>query len=155
MSSHYEYILTNFPAFNFVGLSIRTSNTTADVDIAALWDKFFKENWIDKIKGRMDDDVLGLYFNYEGDFTKPYHFAIGCRVENLIKVSEDLIALNIPAANYAEFVAHGKMPDCIIDTWIKIWNSDVVRSYCFDFEVYPQSSFDPKNALVPVFIGIK
>ena len=155
MSSNSEYVLTHFPAFNFVGISIRTSNATADADIAALWDKFFKENLIVKINGRIDDEILGLYFNYEGDFTKPYHFAIGCRVADLIKVPEELIALMIPAGNYAEFIARGTMPDCISDIWVEIWNSNITRTYQYDFEVYKGTDFDPKNALVPVLIGVK
>lgn len=155
MSSHADYILTHFAEFNFVGKSIHTSNATAETDITALWKQFDKENWLEAVGHKSGDRIIGLYYNYEGDFTKPYSFAIGCRVEDIDEVPEGLIALKIPASNYAEFIARGKMPDCIIDTWVDIWNSDIDRSYTFDLEVYPAEPFDPENASVKIFIATK
>ncbi|POY37477.1 AraC family transcriptional regulator [Solitalea longa] len=155
MSSQADYILTHFSEFNFVGKSIKTSNETAEVDIGNLWAQFQQKNWLDGVKNKADDKIIGIYYDYEGDFTKPYSFAIGCKVSSRDDSPEGLVALTIPSSNYAEFLSRGKMPDCIIDTWVDIWNSDIERNYTYDFEVYDLQSFDPENAHVEIFIAVK
>ncbi|AFD06815.1 GyrI-like domain-containing protein [Solitalea canadensis] len=155
MSSQNGYVLTHFTDFYFVGKSIRTSNETAETDIGNFWAQFLQQNWIEQVEHKSGNRILGLYYDYEGDFTKPYSFAIGCRVDNIDVVPEGLIALKIPASNYAEFIARGKMPDCIIDTWVDIWNSDIDRSYTFDLEAYSPDSFVSEDAHVEIFISTK
>ncbi|UKJ06267.1 GyrI-like domain-containing protein [Solitalea lacus] len=155
MSSQAGYILTQFTPFTFVGKSIRTSNETAEADIGNLWRQFLEQKWYDAIEHKSGDRIIGLYYNYEGDFTKPYSFAIGCRVENTESVPEGMIVIEIPESNYAEFISKGTIPDCIADTWIKIWNSDIERSYTFDIEVYSLDDLQSDNAQVPIFISVK
>ncbi|MCO4291585.1 GyrI-like domain-containing protein [Solitalea sp. MAHUQ-68] len=155
MSSQANYLLTHFSDFLFVGKSIRTSNETAETDIGNFWIQYIKEKWLNSVEYKTDEKVIGLYYNYEGDFTKPYTFAIGCKVDRIDNIPEGMISLNIPASNYAEFIAKGKMPECVIDTWVDIWNSDLDRTYTFDMEVYSPQSFNPENAHVEIFISVK
>jgi len=63
--------------------------------------------------------------------------------------------LTIEKANYQEFVAKGKMPDCVANTWREIWQMDIDRAYIADFEVYDERSKDWNNAVVDIFIGVK
>ena len=54
----------------------------------------------------------------------------------------------------------GKFPNVVIDTWQKIWQmSDEelggTRSYIADFEIYDERSYDPANAVVDIYIGLK
>ena len=52
------------------------------------------------------------------------------------------------------------MPGIVVEAWQKIWqmsDSELggVRSYIADFEIYDERAFDPQNAVVDIYIGIK
>ena len=50
--------------------------------------------------------------------------------------------LMIPAQSYTKFIAKGKMPDCISNSWKEIWSLKIERAYKYDFEVYDERSKD-------------
>ena len=59
----------------------------------------------------------------------------------------------IPAQSYTKFIAQGKMPDCIANSWKDIWDSKIERAYQFDFEIYDERSKDWNNAIVDIFVS--
>jgi len=61
--------------------------------------------------------------------------------------------LVIPEQNYEKVTARGKMPDCISMSWESIWDSEIIRSYKYDFEVYDERSKDWNNAEVDIFVS--
>jgi predicted transcriptional regulator YdeE len=138
-----------------IGISIKTTNANgqAAVDIANLWQKFYSENFLDKIPNKKNNTLLGLYTEYEGDFTQPYQYMICCEVTSLEDVPFDMTSKIIPTADYTILNAKGKFPDCLIQTWETIWKSDLRRSYRNDFEVY--QDLNPENANIDVYIGVK
>ena len=134
-----------------VGIGIKTDNDKCLVDIPKLWDKFLSEDILNKITHKINNNILAIYSDYEGDFTKPFFYTIGCEV-SLFEESE-FIKKVIPSSDYAVFVAKGEFSKSIKDTWEKIWQSDVKRKYSFDFEVYKEN-FDPiNNSDVEIFIA--
>ena len=141
-----------------VGITLpeKTSNENqqSTTDIGALWQTFMKENIVSRIPGRVGEDIYAVYYNYEGDHTKPFDYFIGVPVGNDTTVPAGMINLEIPAGRYQHFVAKGKMPDCMIDAWTKIWNADIKRSYTADYEVYGSLSHDVENTEVDIFIAV-
>src|SRR3974377_552075 len=124
-----NYKITTLPSFHLIGLPLRTTNENNQSmkDIGANWQRFYSENVISKIPNKVDDDgaggstsVLGLYTDYEGDYTKPYTLIIGCKVSSSHAITQShgmtkiLVSRTIPETKYAVFTAKGKMPDCIM-----------------------------------------
>jgi len=147
------------PAFTLTGLALKTKTSNANnqsaIDCGSLWQQFEKGNYADKIPGKLDNDIIAVYHSYEGDHTQPYSYFIGCRVASGSAVPDGMDSLTIEKASYQQFIAKGKMPDCVADAWRQIWQTDINRAYTADFEVYDERSKDWNNAVVDIFIGVK
>jgi len=150
---------TEIPAFTLTGLTLKTKTSNANnqsaIDCGTLWQQFEKGNYADKIPGKSDNDIIAVYHSYEGDHTQPYSYFIGCRVAPASEVPDGMDSLTIEKASYQQFIAKGKMPDCVADAWRQIWQTDINRAYTADFEVYDERSKDWNNAVVDIFIGVK
>jgi len=139
----------------FIGLELKTNNEECTVAMTAHKEKFFKENTLSKIPNKINGDVLALYTDYEGDYTQPYSWILGCAVSSLDEVPEGLVGKVIPEANYAVFTTQGTFPQGLIAVWQEVWKLNLPRSYTSDFEVY-SASFDPvENPEVKVYIAIE
>jgi len=138
----------------FIGLELRTNNAECAVAMPAHKEKFFKENIIAKIPNKINDNILALYTDYEGDYTQSYSWVLGCEVSSLDSVPTGLIGKEIPASQYAVFTTQGEFPQGLIAVWQTVWQSNLSRCYTSDFEVYSRY-FDPqKNPEVKVYIAI-
>jgi predicted transcriptional regulator YdeE len=138
----------------FIGLALRTDNNECSAAMPAHKEKFFRENTLAKIPNKVGSNILALYTDYEGDYTKPYSWILGCEVSNLDEVPEGLVGRVIPESNYAVFTTQGAFPQGLIAAWQAVWKSNLHRSYTSDFEVYG-SDFDPqKKPQVKVYIAI-
>ncbi len=139
----------------FIGLELRTNNEECSYAMPAHKERFFKENIPAKIPNKINGNILALYTDYEGDYTKPYSWILGCEVSSLNDVPEGLVGRAIPEARYAVFTTQGEFPQGLIVAWQAIWKANLPRSYTSDFEVY-RSTFDPqKNPEVKVYIAIE
>lgn len=138
-----------------IGIQMKTTNEKgqASKDISRLWEKFRNEHILEKIPNKKSGDILALYSNYEGDYTQPYNYMICCEVTSIEDVPAGMTSIIIPTADYTILKSQGKFPDCLIKTWQDIWQSDLKRSYRYDFEVY--KAFDPNHADIEVYIGVK
>lgn len=145
--------------FKLVGLALKNKTTNengqSNIDCGNLWKKFETGNYADEIQGKLSDEIFAVYHNYEGDYTKPFSYFIGCKVNADAEIPTGMDALIIPGNKYQKFIAKGKMPGCIADSWKKILNSEVSRAYQSDFEVYGERSKDWNNAEVDIFISVK
>ncbi|KAB1159668.1 AraC family transcriptional regulator [Tenacibaculum aiptasiae] len=145
-------------AFYVVGISIRTTNENGKAmqDIPALWQRFMKEGVINKLSNRVGDESYAVYTDYEKDHTKPYTMILGYEVENLESIPEGMIGKKIEASSYEKFVAKGDLTKtAVVDEWMKIWNSDINRTYTSDFEVYGSKAQDPTNGEAEIFIAVQ
>lgn len=143
--------------FNIIGVSIRTTNENeqSGKDIPALWDKFISEGIAEKIPNKINHSIYSVYTDYEKDHTKPYTTILGCAVESLDLIPEGMIGKVIETASYEKFIAKGNLNNgIVINEWIKIWNSDLNRSFTSDFEIYGEKAQNPENAEVDIFIAI-
>jgi predicted transcriptional regulator YdeE len=150
-------IKVNISAFKLVGLGLSKKTTNeggqSSVDCGNLWQKFEKENYAERMPGRLSNEIYAVYYNYEGDYTKPFSYFIGCKVSNDAEVPQGMDSLLIPSQQYIKVISKGKMPDCIVNSWKDIWHSEINRAYKYDFEVYNERSKDWNNAAIDIFIS--
>lgn len=98
---------------------------------------------------------MALYTDYEGDYTKPYTWILGCEVSSLDNVPAGLVGKMIPKSKYAVYTTQGEFPKGLIAAWQEIWKSDLSRTYKCDFEIYKRD-FDPQsNPEVKIYIGVR
>lgn len=143
--------------FNIIGVSIRTTNENeqSGKDIPALWDKFISEGIAEKIPNKINHSIYSVYTDYEKDHTKPYTTILGCAVESLDFIPDEMVGITIETGSYEKFIAKGNLNDgIVINEWIKIWNSDLDRSFTSDFEIYGDKAQNSENAEVDIFIAI-
>lgn len=153
-----EYKITNKNEIKIAGIALRTTNENGQAarEIPKFWEKFYSQKTQDKIPNKIDSEILGLYTDYSNDYTKPYTFILGCKVNSFDNIPKDLITKIIPASRYAEFTVTGKFPNSLVKAWQYIWNSDLNRTYSGDFEVYGENFF--KNINKPtmnIYIAIE
>ncbi|HKG05878.1 MAG TPA: GyrI-like domain-containing protein [Pedobacter sp.] len=149
--------MTTIPQAYVIGIAIRTTNENgqSSTDIPALWARFFTENISVQIPNKLGDNLYCIYTEYELDHTKPYTTVLGCRVENLSQIPEGFKGITIAGGSYAPFVAKGKLSDNIVfEEWLKIWSTDLPRSYTTDFEIYGEKAQNPEDAEVEIYISV-
>ncbi|MGB5025253.1 MAG: GyrI-like domain-containing protein [Saprospiraceae bacterium] len=142
--------------FKVVGISVRTTNENerSQKDIGELWGKFMGQNIIDQIPNKDSLDIYCIYTDYESDFNSPYTTILGCRVKSFDNIPDDFISLSIPTAKYRVYNSTGKLPDCVVMTWINIWQSGIERKFIADFDLYGQSAQDREHAKIETYVSI-
>ena len=148
----------NIQNFSIIGISVRTTNENEQSakDIPAIWNRLLSEEILSKIPNKVSNDIVCVYTDYEKDHTKPYTTILGAIVSNLDLVPEGMTGKTIEGINYEKFTAKGNLAEAIvINEWIKIWNSDLKRTFTSDFEIYGENAQNPENAEVDIFIAIK
>lgn len=142
--------------FKIIGIECRTSNDpeVGSQDIPALWQRFYGENIQSKIPNRVSDEVVALYCDYESDHTGAYSCVIGCKVSATDVIPDGMVAKEVPSATYAKYHVAGEFPNSLINTWQKIWGSDLDRTFTGDFEIYG-SDFNTEKQELDVFIAVE
>lgn len=142
-----------------IGLSLKTKTTNkngqSSIDCGNLWQNFETGGYRQKIPGRLNSEILAVYYNYEGDYTKPFSYFIGCKVHEDEKVPEGMDTLVIPEGHYKLIRAIGVLPDCISKAWGVIWSIFIPRTYQTDFEVYGEKSQDLTHAEIDIYLSVK
>lgn len=149
---------TTIKSRNIVGIAIRTCNQDqqAATDIPGLWERFWGEDILNKIPNKVNNDQYCVYTEYDGDFTQPYTTLIGCETPDLDHIPEGMKGITIEGGEYMKLTACGKLSDgIVVQEWSKVWQSGLSRAYKADFEVYKAEAFDPDNAEIDIFVGIK
>ena len=131
-----------------IGFEIRTSNDRAH-ELGEHWGRFLVGGIADEIPQRVDETILAVHCEYEGDQLAPYTFFLGCPVAPGTDVPPGMVERSLPAGRYARFVARGPQPDTLIETWQAIWKLPHPREFGVDYEIHHPSDPD----LVEVFVG--
>lgn len=151
--------LIKLPAFTLIGIQLRRKTTNeagqSGVDCGNLWQEFTKKDVANKIQEKLTDEIFAVYFDYEGDHTKPFSYFIGCKAAPHPKIPAGLNRLHIPEQHYTKVIASGKMPDCIADAWKRIWVSEVKRAFQYDFEIYDERSQNWNSAEVDIYVSTR
>lgn len=144
--------------FHLIGIAVRTTNENnkAATDIALLWEKFWKEDILNKIPNKKGNAIYSLYTNYEGDHTQPYTTIIGCKVDNLDIVPKGMVGKSFEGGNYIRTTAKGNLADgLIVKEWSKIWDMNLNRAFTIDFEVFGEKAQNPADAEIDFYVSIK
>ena len=126
------------------GIKIKTTNQDGKAiqDIGMTWQKLFANGIYEKIPNKVNGKTIGLYTEYEGDYTKPYTFIAGVEVSTKVQMSEEIESIIIPKGKYAKFVIIGDVQNSVGKSWQEIWNMNLKRKYTCDFEEYQNNSED-------------
>lgn len=146
------------PSIQVIGIECRTSNTleAGPYDIPKHWEKFYKDDIMNRIPNKTSNEIIALYCDYEGDYTQPYSLVIGCQVSSIDDIPEGMVAKTIPSGSYAIFRAIGKHPNALIETWGHIWQqTNLKRTYTGDYEVYGDKFISASPKEVGVYIAIE
>jgi len=151
--------------FSVIGIEARTNNSremTGTGIIAKQWDRFFKENMLEKIPDKVDSDIVVVYSDYQSDNSGDYDYLIGAKVSDASVVPAGMVAKRVPAGKYAVFTtAAGPVGKVVSEKWQGILDLESksrlggTRAYKADFEIYDQRSRDPQNSQVDIYIGLK
>ena len=152
-----EYEIVELEEKIVEGINVRTTNQDGKSiqDIGALWQKFYAEGEYNKIENKVNNKAIGLYTDYEGDYTKPYNFIACSEVNKKSENMENRITKIIPKGRYAKFVIIGDVQKSVGEAWGKIWNMNLERKYTCDFEEYQNNTEDMQNQEIHIYIAIK
>ena len=141
------------PAFVVVGMACRASNDRPET-VRTFWQRLLAEGGWDRIPNKADSRIISLYTDFETDHTGDYTLLIGARVTDAETVPEDMVAIQVPPARYAVFTSVGPMPDALLATWQRVWDSNLVRAYTTDFDVYPEPPATAERDGVLSFVAL-
>ena len=138
------------------GIRIKTTNQDGKAmqDIGITWQKLFANGIYEKIPNKVNGKTIGLYTEYEGDYTKPYTFIAGAEVSQEIQMSEEIESIMIPKGKYAKFIITGDVQNSVGKVWQEIWNMDLKRKYTCDFEEYQNNSEDMLKQEIHIYIAL-
>ena len=139
------------------GLEVKTTNENGRSiqDIANMWQTFFMQGIYDKVENKVNGKTIGLYTDYEKDYTKPYNFVACTEVSENSKNVENRVVKVIPKGKYAKFVIHGDVQNAVGQAWQEIWKMDLNRKYICDFEEYQNNSNDMQNQEIHIYIAVE
>ena len=139
------------------GIEVKTTNENGKSiqDIANMWQTFFMKGIYDNIENKVNVKTIGLYTDYEKDYTKPYNFVVCTEVSENSKNMENRVVKVIPKGKYAKFVIHGDVQNAVGQAWQEIWKMDLNRKYTCDFEEYQNNSNDMQNQEIHIYIAIE
>lgn len=149
-----NYEVVNLEAKTVVGLKARTNNASPDMGmvIGGLWSRFYQEGIYTAIADKKNDKALGIYTNYAATEKEDYDAIVACEVGQAEGQPADTAVMTIPAGKYAKFVVKGNMHQAVAEAWAKIWQMDLPRVFCCDFEEYQNS--DMEHAEIHIYISV-
>ena len=138
------------------GIRIKTTNQDGKAiqDIGMTWQKLFANGIYEKIPNKVNGKTIGLYTEYEGDYTRPYTFIAGAEVSQEVQIGEEIESIVIPKGKYAKFVITGDVQNSVGQAWQEIWNMDLKRKYTCDFEEYQNNSEDMLKQEIHIYIAL-
>lgn len=150
-----NYEVVNLKEKKLVGVNIRTNNSDPNMsnDIGELWNEFFTKGIFSEIENKVNGRTIGLYSNYESDFTGDYDMTVACEVNDDKEIPKCTIVKKIPAGKYAKFIVKGHMQKAVYEFWQELWTMNLDRAYTCDFEEYINSDID--NAEINIYIALK
>ena len=139
------------------GIKIRTTNQNGKAiqDIGTAWEKLFSAGIYEDIPNKLNNKTIGLYTEYEGDYTKPYIFIAGAEIDKKAITGQKIVNKVIPKGKYAKFVIIGDVKNSVGEAWKEIWNMNLKRKYTCDFEEYQNNSKDMQKQEIHIYIAIE
>ncbi|AXA34656.1 GyrI-like domain-containing protein [Francisella adeliensis] len=119
-----------------VGVSTKVSNDREDL-LEQAWDLFSNSEVLEYLQGKnLSQDIISVYYEYEGDCDDPYTLLIGYEVDESFETPLGLnsVVINL---NHEIYKLSENVPDAIFDKWEDIWDDiSRERAYIADFDRY-------------------
>ncbi|BBM52213.1 transcriptional regulator, effector binding domain protein [Leptotrichia trevisanii] len=156
-----KYEIVEIKEKTLAGFKTRVKDDeTMSEKISNLWKKLYSEKGAKNIENRINDNAIGVYYNYSNEDGFSYDCLTGCEVKDTVeKIPEDMIKIQIPEGKYAKFIVIGNPEKAVGEFWYKFWKefgkeqSDM-RKYTYDFEEYIAGN-DYENTEIHIYISIK
>ena len=156
-----KYEIVEIKEKTFIGFKARIKDDeTMQKKISDLWKNLYSEKGIKNVKDRVNNNAIGMYYNYSNNNCFEYDCLTGCEVKNSVdEIPENMIKIKIPKGKYAKFVIFGHPEKAVGEFWYKFWKefgkekSDI-RNYTYDFEEYIAGN-NPENMEIHIYISIK
>ena len=156
-----KYEIVEIKEKTLVGFKTRVKDDeTMSEKISNLWKKLYSEKGAKNIENRINDNAIGVYYNYSNENGFEYDCLTGCEVKDTVeRIPENMIKIQIPEGKYAKFIVIGNPEKAVGEFWNKFWEeladdfSDN-RSYTYDFEEYIAGN-DYENTEIHIYISIK
>ncbi|ERL26561.1 MULTISPECIES: GyrI-like domain-containing protein [unclassified Leptotrichia] len=156
-----KYEIVEIKEKTLFGFKTRVKNDeTMYEKISNLWKKLYSEKGAKNIENRINDNAIGVYYNYSNENGFEYDCLTGCEVKDTVeRIPENMIKIQIPEGKYAKFIVIGNPEKAVGEFWNKFWEeladdfSDN-RSYTYDFEEYIAGN-DYENTEIHIYISIK
>lgn len=142
--------IVEMPAFQVVGIEVRTVNaaerTPATAKIPKLWKRFFEEKVEEQIPGKAEPERLyAVYHSYENDFNGFYSLLIGQKSGTAGPLPGALRRAEVEPQQYLAFPPVPAKPEEIAKVWQEVWNyfsqaGPFKRAYSQDFELYQNNT---------------
>jgi len=104
-----KYEIVEIKEKTLVGFKTRVKDDeTMSEKISNLWKKLYSEKGAKNIENRINDNAIGVYYNYSNENGFEYDCLTGCEVKDTVeKIPEDMIKIQIPEGKYAKFIVIG------------------------------------------------
>ena len=133
-----------------VGISAKVSNDRDDL-LEEAWELFFKSEVLEYVEGEnLSEDIISVYYEYEGDCDDPYTLLIGYEVADDFETPMGLNSVTINL-NHETHKIDKDLPDAVFDKWEDIWDDETREmAYIADFDRY-----NPKEDFVEINVEYK
>ena len=156
-----KYEIVEIKEKTFIGFKDRIKDgETMQEKISDLWKNLYSEKGIKNVKDRVNNNAIGMYYNYSNNNGFEYDCLTGCEVKNSVdEIPENMIKVEIPKGKYAKFIIFGHSEKAVGEFWYKFGGefgkekSDI-RNYTYDFEEYIAGN-NPENMEIHIYISIK
>ena len=156
-----KYEIVEIKEKTLVGFKTRVKDDeTMSEKISNLWKKLYSEKGAKNIENSINDNAIGVYYNYGNENGFEYDCLTGCEVKDTVeKIPENMIKIQIPEGKYAKFIVIGNPEKAVGEFWYKFLEefgkeqSDI-RNYTYDFEEYIAGN-DYENTEIHIYISIK
>jgi len=151
------------PQITITGVSVRTTNAEElgpNGQLSKLWDTYFQSD-LGSQKGINNPHLIyALYTDYESDASGAYTVVIGHEVGADALADHNENRTVIPESKYLVFTTNkGPVYEVVAQCWGEIWSyfkeSEEVRTFTGDYELYDAGNFDPTHAVVQIYIAIQ
>ncbi len=156
-----KYEIVEIKEKTFIGFKARIKDDeTMQKKISDLWKNLYSEKGIKNVKDRVNNNAIGMYYNYSNNNGFEYDCLTGCEVKNSVdEIPENMIKIEIPKGKYAKFVIFGHPEKAVGEFWYKFWGEfgkekSNIRNYTYDFEEYIAGN-NPENMEIHIYISIK
>ncbi|NQX67770.1 GyrI-like domain-containing protein [Paenibacillus alba] len=156
--------ITEQPAITLTGVHVRTTNAEEagpNRRLPQLWETYFQSQITTQAPTINSHLIYSLYTDYESDAAGAYTTLIGHEVAGDTSQDEGKFhTVQVPASKFMVFTTEkGPVYEVVAQAWGNIWayfkESEEVRAYTGDYELYDARNSDPAQTQIQIFIAIK